>query len=154
VSRNVTRILVANGPNLNLLGGREPEVYGTTTLAEIEARLRAQASRWRDLELVFVQSNSEGALIDWLQAQAPAAAGIVINPGGLAHTSVALRDALAALGRPTVEVHLTNIHAREPFRRRSLLAGACLGVVCGLGPFGYEAALDGLARRLGVAPAT
>lgn len=149
----MTRILVLNGPNLNLLGGREPEVYGTTTLAEIEARLRAAAAHWRGLELVFCQSNSEGALLDWLHAQAPAAHGIVINPGALAHTSVALRDAVAAVRLPAIEVHLTNIHAREPFRRRSLLAGACAGVVCGLGPFGYEAALEALARRLDLASA-
>ena len=145
------RVLVVNGPNLNLLGAREPEVYGTETLADIEARLRARARAWSGLELVFFQSNSEGALIDWVQAHAPGAAGVILNPGGLAHTSVALRDAVAAFGTPTIEVHLSNIHAREPFRRRSLVAGACVGCVCGLGSFGYEVALEALARRAGLA---
>jgi 3-dehydroquinate dehydratase II len=138
------RILVGHGPNLNLLGEREPEIYGRLTLADIEQRLRARASRHADCELVFFQSNSEGALLDWLQREAPRAHGIILNPGGLAHTSVVLRDAIAALARPTVEVHLSNIHAREPFRRRSLLAAVCVGVVCGLGVAGYEAALEAL----------
>lgn len=142
------RILVGHGPNLNLLGKREPAIYGPTTLAGIETQLRAQAASLGGLELVFFQSNSEGALLDWLHGQAPRAQGVILNPGGLAHTSVVLRDAIAAIGLPTIEVHLSNIHAREPFRRRSLLAGVCLGVVTGLGMTGYEAALAALHRRL------
>jgi 3-dehydroquinate dehydratase-2 len=142
------RILVVQGPNLDLLGRREPEIYGRTTLAEIETALRDRAARWPGLELRFFQSNSEGEILDFLHAEAPRAAGLVINPGGLAHTSVVLRDAVAAVGIPTIEVHLSNIHAREPFRRRSLLAGACRGTISGLGPFGYEAALEVLARGL------
>jgi 3-dehydroquinate dehydratase-2 len=145
------RVLVMNGPNLNLLGQREPELYGRETLATIEARLADIASAFRDLQLAFFQSNSEGALIDTLHGEGRTAGGIVINPGGLAHTSVALRDAVAAIGVATIEVHLTNIHAREPFRRRSLLAGACVGTICGLGSLGYELALRALAERAGLA---
>jgi 3-dehydroquinate dehydratase-2 len=143
------RILLVHGPNLNWLGRREPEIYGTSTLDDIEAQLGAVARRWADVELECYQSNSEGALIDYLQARAADASGVVINPGGLAHTSIVLRDAVAALPVPVVEVHLTNIHTREPFRRRSLLAGACRGIISGLGTFGYEAALEYLARTLG-----
>jgi len=143
------RVLVLNGPNLNLLGTREPEVYGRTTLAEIESRLRQLVRRWPQVELQFFQSNSEGELIDWLHENAPHARGAILNPGGLAHTSVVLRDAVASVGIEAFEVHLTNIHAREPFRRRSLLAAVCVGCICGLGPFGYEAALEALARRAG-----
>jgi len=144
----MARILVINGPNLDRLGSREPEIYGTATLADVEARLRAVAARRQGLELAFFQSNSEGALIDWLYAQAAASHGLVLNPGGLAHTSVVLRDAVSAAQLPAVEVHLTNIHARDSFRRRSLVAGACLACVCGMGVYGYEAALEALARHL------
>lgn len=141
------RVLVLHGPNLNMLGAREPHIYGTQSLAELEARLRDKARDWRDLELAFFQANGEGQLIDWLQAQAPSAQGLILNPGALSHTSIALRDAVAGTGLPAVEVHLSNIHAREPFRRRSLLAGVCLGSIVGLGSFGYEAALEALARH-------
>jgi 3-dehydroquinate dehydratase-2 len=144
------RILVGDGPNLNLLGNREPEIYGRTSRAEIEASLRRIAPRWPGLELDFFQTNSEGALLDWLHAEAPRAHGIILNPGGWSHSSIALRDAIAAVGIPTIEVHLTNVHAREPFRRRSLVAGACVGTIAGLGPYGYEAALVALGRRLGL----
>jgi 3-dehydroquinate dehydratase-2 len=141
------RLLVLQGPNLNLLGSREPQVYGTETLAEIEARLQEKARAWHDLELRCFQSNSEGQLIDWLHGQAPGAQALILNPGGLAHTSVVLRDAVAAIGLPAIEVHISNIFAREEFRQRSLLAGACLATISGLGTFGYEAALEALARR-------
>jgi 3-dehydroquinate dehydratase-2 len=143
------RVLVVNGPNLNLLGKREPDLYGTMTLADIQTRLVEAARRWPDVELQFYQSNGEGEILDWLHSNAPRARALVINPGGLGHTSVALRDAVAAIGIDTIEVHLTNIHAREPFRRRSLLSGVCVGCICGLGPYGYEAALEALARRAG-----
>lgn len=148
------RILVADGPNLNLLGSREPEIYGRTTRDDIEAAMRRVAAHWHGLDLAFFQTNAEGALLDWLHAEAPRAQGLVINPGGWGHTSVALRDAVAAIAIPTIEVHLTNVHAREPFRRRSLLAGVCVGTIAGLGPYGYEAALVALCRRLGWSEST
>ena len=143
-------ILVMNGPNLNLLGRRDPALYGAATLAELETRLRACARQWRDLELRLMQSNSEGTLLDWLHAEASSAQGLVINPGGLTHTSVCLRDAIEAVGLPTIEVHLSNIDARESFRRRSRIAAVCVGSIRGLGAFGYEAALEALALRAGL----
>jgi 3-dehydroquinate dehydratase-2 len=141
------RILVLHGPNLNLTGEREPEVYGRTTLAEIDARLREIAGE-AGAQLESFQSNHEGALIDRIHAARKTADGIVINPGGLTHTSVSLRDALVAAARPVVEVHLSNIHAREPFRRTSLISEIAVGQVCGLGPQGYEFALRALLTRL------
>ncbi len=139
------RILVINGPNLNLLGGREPEHYGATTLDEIERRVEARAKEL-GVDATFVQSNHEGAIIDEIQRSAAEVDGLIINPGGLTHTSVSLRDALAACGRPVVEVHLSNIYAREPFRRRSLIAPVVLGQISGLREHGYLAALDTLVR--------
>ncbi len=140
------KILVLNGPNLNLLGAREPEVYGRTTLPE----LNAMCEEWgAALNAVVAcrQSNHEGELIGWVQQAADeGAVGIVLNAGGLTHTSVALRDAVAAVAVPTVEVHLSNVHAREPFRRDSLLAPVCSGSISGLGPAGYRAAIEALAR--------
>lgn len=141
------RILVINGPNLNLLGTREPEIYGSLTLQEIERRIR-ERGRELGVEIACFQSNHEGAIIDYIQAEQATAQGIIINPGGLAHTSVGLRDALTGSGLPVVEVHISNIHAREPFRRRSYVAGVARGVVTGLGWRGYLAALDALAGIL------
>ncbi len=142
------KILLVNGPNLQLLGSREPEIYGRVTLPEIVCRLRRIAGEL-GVELVDRQSNHEGDLVDWIGA-APAEgfAGIVINPAAYTHTSVAVRDALAAAALPAVEVHMSNIHDREDFRSRSLTAPACVGVFCGFGAATYEWALRALAARL------
>jgi 3-dehydroquinate dehydratase-2 len=141
------RLLLLNGPNLNLLGTREPHLYGHETLAAIEARLVARARRG-GARLATFQSNHEGALIDRVQAaREEGIAGIVINPGGLTHTSVALRDALVGVAIPFIEVHLSNIHAREPFRHHSYFADVALGSIIGLGSRGYELALDTLLDR-------
>ena len=135
-------ILVVHGPNLNLLGSREPQVYGVTTLPQIDAELR-QIALNAGAVLHSFQSNHEGALIDRVQASAgDGTEFIIINPGGLTHTSVALRDALAAVALPFVEVHLSNIHRREPFRHHSYFSDLAVGVVCGLGPAGYRLALQ------------
>jgi 3-dehydroquinate dehydratase-2 len=144
----VLRILVVHGPNLNLLGIREPEVYGRTTLAEVDAALAAQAKA-AGAELQAVQSNHEGELIDRIQGARGAADGILVNPGGLTHTSVALRDALLASGLPTVEVHLSNIFAREAFRRHSYVSDVAVGVVTGFGPASYRLGLEALLEHLG-----
>lgn len=141
------RIAVLNGPNLNLLGTREPELYGRETLADIEQRMRATAADL-GVELECAQMNGEGQLIDAIHALRGRVQGAIVNAGAYTHTSIALRDALVAVGVPFVEVHLTNIYAREPERRHSMLAPAAVAVVCGLGPFGYDAALRGLVARL------
>ena len=134
------KILVLNGPNLNRLGKRQPEVFGTTSLADVEKRMRAAAG---EAELEFYQSNYEGELIDKVHEAADAGWPVIINPGGFTHTSVALRDALAEVadGAGFVEVHISNVHAREPFRQHSYLSPIARGVIAGLGIYGYEAAL-------------
>jgi len=139
-------IYVLNGPNLNLLGMREPEIYGADTLDDISGRLEDRA-RALGVALDIRQSNHEGHLIDWLhEAQAKGAKAAILNAGGLAHTSVALHDAVKAIGVPVIEVHLSNPAAREAFRRRSLVAAAARGTIAGLGALGYELALDAAAR--------
>lgn len=144
-------ILVLHGPNLNLLGMREPAVYGRTTLAEIDAELASFAAQ-AGVKLQTLQSNHEGVLIDRIQAaRGDGTAWIVINPGGLTHTSVALRDALAGVALPFVEVHLSNIHRREPFRHHSYLSDIAVGVVCGLGAGGYRLALQHVLAQLAAA---
>ncbi len=134
-------IAVLHGPNLNLLGTREPDVYGATTLAEIDRTL-AERARARGATVECYQSNIEGELVDRIQAAAGRARAIVINPGAYTHTSVAIADALRAVGLPAVEVHLSNLHKREPFRRRSLTAPACVGTIAGFGARSYYLALD------------
>lgn len=144
-------IFILNGPNLNTLGLREPGIYGTSTLAQIERSCDAAARRC-GLEAVFRQSNHEGVLIDWIHEAAGKAAAIVINPGAYGHTSIALHDALRFFAKPVVEVHLSNIHAREDFRHKSLIAPVAMGVICGLGAKGYELAIGFLADRLSARP--
>ncbi len=146
-------VFVLNGPNLNLLGLREPAVYGRTTLPEIEASCRTRAEAL-GLAVEFRQSNHEGVLVDWVQEARTAARGIVINAGAYTHTSIALLDALSAADKPIIEVHLSNIHRRETFRHLSYVSQAALGMICGLGPHGYVLALEALAARFAADPAS
>lgn len=142
------KLLLLNGPNLNLLGTREPEVYGAATLADIEQAAVAQAAQ-AGAELVCFQSNHEGALIDRIHAaKAEGVGAIVINPGGYTHTSVALRDALAGVAIPFVEVHISNIYKREPFRHHSYLSDVAVGTIAGLGIEGYRLAIDFMLKKL------
>ncbi len=134
---------ILNGPNLNLLGSREPAIYGNESLADIEVSTRNRASEL-GLSLVFRQSNSEGAIVDWVQEAHSKAAGLIINPGAYTHTSIAIHDALIAAALPKIEIHLSNIHAREAFRRKSLTASAVDGLIIGFGAAGYGLALEAL----------
>jgi 3-dehydroquinate dehydratase-2 len=144
-------VVVIHGPNLNLLGTREPHIYGRTTLREIDAGLVEHAA---ELGLVVetFQSNHEGAIIDRIQQMHGRAAGLIINAGGLTHTSVSIRDAVTAVKLPSIEVHLSNLYVREEFRHRSLLAPVCMGQIAGLGAIGYRLALDALAKLIGRQP--
>jgi 3-dehydroquinate dehydratase-2 len=144
-------LLVLHGPNLNLLGRREPGLYGTTSLDQINEILQLRALEL-EVALSCFQSNHEGALVDRIQQASQESAGILINAGAFTHTSIALRDALLAVAVPFVEVHLSNVHAREPFRHTSTLADKAVGVICGFGPTSYRLALDGLVDHLRARP--
>jgi 3-dehydroquinate dehydratase II len=142
-------IYVLNGPNLNLLGTREPQIYGRATLAEVE-KLCQSAAQSHGLAIVFRQSNHEGEIVDWIQqARAEKAAGLIINPAGFTTTSIAILDALLTMETPVIEVHITNIHAREEFRRHSYVSKAARAVICGFGVGGYALAITGLAGMIG-----
>ncbi len=140
-------VLILNGPNLNLLGQRQPEVYGRTTLSEIEMAARRTADRL-SLAITFVQSNHEGVLLDTIHAARGVHAGMILNAGAYTHTSIALMDAISSTGIPTIELHLSNVHAREPFRHPSFIAKVAIGLICGFGPHGYDLALQAMANHL------
>ena len=143
----MTSLLILNGPNLNLLGLRQPEVYGTTTLADIEAMCRAKAETL-GIALSFHQENSEGALLDHIHAARGTHNGIILNAGAYTHTSIALMDAISSVELPTIELHLSNVHAREEFRHVSYIAKVAIGVICGFGPRGYTLALEAMSDHL------
>ncbi len=138
---------VLNGPNLNLLGRREPHIYGSITLGDIERRMRERTDKM-GVELTFRQSNHEGELVGWIQEAGASGAGILLNAAAYTHTSVALRDAISGTGAPTVEIHLSNVHGREPFRHRSLIAPVCVGVISGFGAMSYILGFEALVRIL------
>jgi 3-dehydroquinate dehydratase-2 len=141
-------VYVLNGPNLNLLGAREPELYGRATLADVEKLCRSAAKR-HDLSIVFRQSNHEGEIVDWIQeARAKKAVGLIINPAGYTTTSISILDALLVMEAPVIEVHITNIHAREEFRQHSYVSLAARAVIAGMGTRGYALAIDGLAAMI------
>ncbi len=142
-----SRILVLNGPNLNLLGTREPDIYGDQTLADIEAACRARAESM-GMAVEFRQTNTEGELVDWVQQARGAFDLVIVNAGAYSHTSVALLDALLSCGLPVIEVHLSNIHKREQFRHHSYVSKAARGMICGFGGYGYEMALDAAEKIL------
>ena len=141
------RVLVLNGPNLNMLGTREPGTYGSQTLADIEAMCVAEGKKL-GLEVTCRQTNREGELCEWIQQALGKFEGIIINAGGYSHTSVAIPDSIRAVAMPTIEVHISNIYAREAFRHHSYISAAAAGVICGLGPAGYRLALIALAEKL------
>lgn len=145
------RVMILNGPNLNLLGVREPHIYGTTTLAAIEASCRELAAGI-GASLAFHQSNHEGALIDWVQAARTEADAVIVNPAGLSFTSIGLLDALKAFDGPVIEVHISNIHARDELHRHSKISSAARAVICGMGPYGYIVALQAAAHMLKALP--
>jgi 3-dehydroquinate dehydratase II len=139
------RLMIINGPNLNLLGVREPHIYGTTTLAEIKADCEQHAAKL-GLELAFHQSNHEGVLVDWIQSARESADAIIINPAGYSFTSIAILDAIKAFDGPVIELHISNIHARDEYHRHSKISSAATAVICGLGPHGYIAAIHAVAQ--------
>ena len=140
-------VLILNGPNLNMLGQREPEIYGRETLADIEAACTGHAKGLK-LEIDFRQSNGEGEMVDWIQGAAAGHAGIILNAGAYTHTSIAILDALRGCDLPVIEVHLSNIYQREEFRHQSYISQVATGVICGFGGHGYILALDAMARLL------
>jgi 3-dehydroquinate dehydratase-2 len=145
-------VYILNGPNLNLLGVREPHVYGSTTLAQVE-QLCLRVTAELGFECEFRQSNHEGVLVDWVQEAREKAAAVVVNPAGLSFRSIPLLDALKTLDQPIAEVHITNIHRRDPLYQQSLISLAATGVICGFGAFGYELAIRAVAQRLAIAAA-
>ncbi|HJP21392.1 MAG TPA: type II 3-dehydroquinate dehydratase [Alphaproteobacteria bacterium] len=147
----MTGLTILNGPNLNLLGEREPEIYGSTTLTAVEESCRDFATTL-GAELQFLQSNHEGVLVDWIQEARHTADAIIINPAGYSFTSIAMFDALKVFAGPIIELHVSNIHARDELHRHSLLSRAATGVICGLGAYGYIAAMQAAARMIGAIP--
>lgn len=143
----MTAVHVLNGPNLNLLGSREPGIYGRVTLADIEGSLKERAAA-AGAALTFRQSNHEGYLVDWIQEAGREGAGVVINAGAYTHTSIALRDAITGSGAAAIEIHLSNVHARESFRHTSLIAPVCIGVICGFGAMSYTLGFDAIVSVL------